>query len=124
MVFPILEGQIKDTRSSSGGIPFTNIDNLTDSKIACNQSLSPFYSARPKQLNGLSQFTKDEEHVTMSAPYCHETAGKIFILTGEIEYLIGERLGGYMVQAWNSNILDSRQTIRLGKKERRSTQKA
>lgn len=62
-----------------------------DNKIACNQSLSPFYSARPKQLNGLPQFSKDEEHVTMSAPYYHQTAGNTFILTGEIEYLFDER---------------------------------
>lgn len=81
------------TRFSSGGIPFTNINRLTDSKIAFNLSPSPFYGARPEQLNVLQKFTKGEEHLTMSAPYYNQTAGKIFVLTGEIEYLIGEILG-------------------------------
>lgn len=69
MVFPIL-----------GGIPLTNIDHLTD-------------GSRPEQLNSLPQFTKDEEHVTMSAPYYHQTAGNIFILMGKIGYLMDERSG-------------------------------
>lgn len=76
---PILKGQIKDARSSFGGMPFTNLDTWS------------FYNARTEQLDGLPQFTKDEEHVTMSVPYYHQTAGNIFILMGKVGYLIDER---------------------------------
>ncbi|MCJ1384260.1 hypothetical protein MMC17_007376 [Xylographa soralifera] len=49
-VIPIIEGDIRDGRCVAGGIPFTNLDPLTDGTITPgNPDL--FYGARPEQLN-------------------------------------------------------------------------
>jgi hypothetical protein len=32
-VIPIIEGNVKDAKCVSGGIPFTNLDHLTDGTI-------------------------------------------------------------------------------------------
>ncbi|KAF1993298.1 hypothetical protein P154DRAFT_527867 [Amniculicola lignicola CBS 123094] len=51
-VIPIIEGKIRDTKCRSGGIPFTNLDPLTDSKLKfkpCNPDV--YYGARPEQLS-------------------------------------------------------------------------
>jgi len=49
-VIPIIEGKIRDTKCRSGGIPFTNLDPLTDGTLkAGNPDI--YYGARPKQLS-------------------------------------------------------------------------
>ena len=49
-VIPIIEGEIKDAKCVSGGIPFTNLDHLTDGTLVPgNPDL--YYGARPEQLN-------------------------------------------------------------------------
>ncbi|PVH94218.1 hypothetical protein DM02DRAFT_618786 [Periconia macrospinosa] len=49
-VIPIIEGKIGDTKCRSGGIPFTNLDPLTDGTL---KSGNPdiYYGARPEQLS-------------------------------------------------------------------------
>ena len=47
---PIIEGDVREGRCVAGGIPFTNLDLLTDGTISPgNPDL--FYGARPEQLN-------------------------------------------------------------------------
>jgi hypothetical protein len=49
-VIPVIEGKIGDAKCRSGGIPFTNLDHLTDGTLAPgNPDL--YYGARPEQLN-------------------------------------------------------------------------
>ncbi|MCJ1245699.1 hypothetical protein MMC30_002903 [Trapelia coarctata] len=49
-VIPIIEGEIRDTKCVSGGIPFTNLDHLTDGTLVPgNPDL--YYGARPEQLD-------------------------------------------------------------------------
>jgi hypothetical protein len=49
-VIPIIEGDVGDGRCTAGGIPFTNLDPITDGTISAgNPDL--FYGARPEQLN-------------------------------------------------------------------------
>lgn len=48
-VIPIIEGEIRDAKCVSGGIPFTNLDHLTDGTLVPgNPDL--YYGARPEQL--------------------------------------------------------------------------
>ncbi|SLM37932.1 hypothetical protein LPUS_07942 [Lasallia pustulata] len=49
-VIPTIEGDIRDGRCVAGGIPFTNLDPLTDGTISPG-SPDIFYGARPEQLN-------------------------------------------------------------------------
>lgn len=49
-VFPTIEGKIRDAKCVAGGIPFTNLDDLTDGTLAPgNPDL--YYGARPEQLD-------------------------------------------------------------------------
>jgi hypothetical protein len=49
-VIPIIEGEIRDAKCVSGGIPFTNLDHLTDGTLVPgNPDL--YYGARPEQLD-------------------------------------------------------------------------
>lgn len=49
-MIPIIEGEIRDPRCVSGGIPFKNLDDLTDGTLKPgNQDL--YYGARPEQLD-------------------------------------------------------------------------
>ncbi|KAA6415829.1 MAG: hypothetical protein FRX48_00547 [Lasallia pustulata] len=49
-VTPTIEGDIRDGRCVAGGIPFTNLDPLTDGTISPG-SPDILYGARPEQLN-------------------------------------------------------------------------
>jgi hypothetical protein len=49
-VIPINEGDIKDAKCVSGGIPFTNLDHLIDGTLVPG-NLDIYYSARPEQLD-------------------------------------------------------------------------
>lgn len=49
-VIPIIEGKIEDSRCTSGGIPFTNLDHLTDGTLVPGNP-DRYYGARPEQLN-------------------------------------------------------------------------
>ncbi|KAG9229574.1 hypothetical protein BJ875DRAFT_507856 [Amylocarpus encephaloides] len=49
-MIPIIEGAIKDASCVSGGIPFTNLDPLTDSTLVPGNP-DRYYGARPEQLN-------------------------------------------------------------------------
>ena len=50
LVIPIIEGEIRDIKCVSGGIPFTNLNHLTDGTLVPgNPDL--YYGARPEQLN-------------------------------------------------------------------------
>jgi hypothetical protein len=49
-VIPIIEGDIKDARCISGGIPFTNLVPLTDGKLAPGNP-DIYYGARPELLD-------------------------------------------------------------------------
>lgn len=50
IVIPIIEGRIEDVKCRSGGIPFTNLDHLTDGTLKPgNPDL--YYGARPEQLD-------------------------------------------------------------------------
>jgi hypothetical protein len=49
-VIPIIEGKIKDTKCRSGGIPFTNLDPLTDGTLKPGNP-DIYYGARPEQLS-------------------------------------------------------------------------
>ncbi|KAF2804455.1 uncharacterized protein BDZ99DRAFT_397979, partial [Mytilinidion resinicola] len=48
-VIPIIEGKIADARCRSGGIPFTNLDPLTDGTLTPGNP-DIYYGARPEQL--------------------------------------------------------------------------
>lgn len=49
-VIPIIEGDVRDGRCVSGGVPLTNLDHLTDGTLSPgNPDL--FYGAHPEQLN-------------------------------------------------------------------------
>ena len=49
-MIPIIEGDIRDARCVSGGIPFTNLDALTDGTLVpVNPDI--YYGARPQQLD-------------------------------------------------------------------------
>ena len=49
-VIPIIEGDIRDARCVSGGIPFTNLDPLTDGTLVPGNP-DIYYGARPEQLD-------------------------------------------------------------------------
>ncbi|MCJ1377738.1 hypothetical protein MMC17_000834 [Xylographa soralifera] len=49
-VIPIIEGEIRDGRCVSGGIPLTNLDHLTDGALSSGNP-DRYYGARPEQLN-------------------------------------------------------------------------
>jgi hypothetical protein len=49
-VIPIIEGNSQDARCVSGGIPFTNLDPLTDGTLVPGNP-DIYYGARPEQLN-------------------------------------------------------------------------
>ncbi|KAF2454500.1 hypothetical protein BDY21DRAFT_353104 [Lineolata rhizophorae] len=49
-VIPIIEGEIGDAKCRSGGIPFTNLDPLTDSTLKPGNP-DIYYGARPEQLS-------------------------------------------------------------------------
>ncbi|KAF1936881.1 hypothetical protein EJ02DRAFT_413226 [Clathrospora elynae] len=55
-VIPIIEGKIRDAKCRSGGIPFTNLDPLTDSTLKSSNT-DIYYGARPEQL---SQKVRDD----------------------------------------------------------------
>lgn len=48
-IVPVIEGEIADRNCVSGGIPFTNLDTLTDGTLAAGNP-SFFYGARREQL--------------------------------------------------------------------------
>ncbi|CBX99673.1 hypothetical protein LEMA_P089120.1 [Plenodomus lingam JN3] len=50
LVIPIIEGKIRDAKCRSGGIPFTNLDPLTDGTLKPGNP-DIYYGARPEQLN-------------------------------------------------------------------------
>ncbi len=49
-VIPIIEGEVKDAKCVSGGIPFTNLAHLTDGTLVPGNP-DRYYGARPEQLN-------------------------------------------------------------------------
>jgi len=49
-VIPIIEGHIKDARCVAGGIPFNNLDHLTDGTIVPGNP-DVYYGTRPERLN-------------------------------------------------------------------------
>jgi len=49
-VIPVIEGKNKDAKCISGGIPFTNLDHLTDETLAPGNP-DRYYGARPEQLD-------------------------------------------------------------------------
>ena len=49
-VIPLMEGEIRDSRGVSGGIPFTNFDHLTDGTLVPGNP-DTYYGARPEQLD-------------------------------------------------------------------------
>ena len=49
-VIPIIEGDIGDAKCISGGIPFTNLDHLTDGTLVPGNP-DIYYGARPKRLD-------------------------------------------------------------------------
>ncbi|PVH91139.1 hypothetical protein DM02DRAFT_620670, partial [Periconia macrospinosa] len=49
-VIPIVEGKIRDAKCRSGGIPFTNLDPLTDGTLKPGNP-DVYYGARPEQLS-------------------------------------------------------------------------
>ena len=49
-VIPIIEGNTEDAKCVSGGIPFTNLDPLTDGTLVPGNP-DIYYGARPEQLN-------------------------------------------------------------------------
>jgi len=49
-VIPIIEGDIKDAKCVSGGIPFTNLNHLTDGTLVPGNP-DRYYGARPEQLS-------------------------------------------------------------------------
>ena len=49
-VIPIIEGNVGDAKCISGGVPFTNLDHLTDGTIAPGNP-DIYYGARPEQLD-------------------------------------------------------------------------
>ncbi|KAL5400912.1 hypothetical protein PMIN03_011977 [Paraphaeosphaeria minitans] len=50
LVIPLLEGRIEDAKCRSGGIPFTNLDPLTDGTLKPGNP-DVYYGARPEQLS-------------------------------------------------------------------------
>jgi len=50
LVIPIIEGKIADAKCRSGGIPFTNLDPLTDGTLKPGNP-DIYYGARPEQLS-------------------------------------------------------------------------
>jgi hypothetical protein len=50
LVIPIIEGKIRDARCRSGGIPFTNLDPLTNGMLKPGNP-DVYYGARPEQLS-------------------------------------------------------------------------
>ena len=48
-MIPIIEGEIRDARCVSGGIPFTNLGQLTDGTLAPGKP-DLYDGARPEQL--------------------------------------------------------------------------
>lgn len=49
-IIPIIEGEIRDGKCVSGGIPFTNLNHLTDGTLSPGNP-DVFHGARPEQLN-------------------------------------------------------------------------
>ncbi|KAF2844171.1 hypothetical protein T440DRAFT_523705 [Plenodomus tracheiphilus IPT5] len=49
-VIPIIEGKTRDAKCRSGGIPFTNLDHLTDGTLKPGNP-DVYYGARPEQLS-------------------------------------------------------------------------
>jgi len=49
-VIPVIEGNIRDAKCISGGIPFTNLGHLTDGTLAPGNP-DRYYGARPEQLD-------------------------------------------------------------------------
>jgi len=49
-VIPVIEGNIRDAKCISGGIPFTNLDHLTNGTLAPGNP-DRYYGARPEQLD-------------------------------------------------------------------------
>ena len=49
-VIPVIEGEVKSSRSVAGNIPFNNLDHLTDGTLSAGNP-DRFYGARPEQLN-------------------------------------------------------------------------
>ncbi|KAL5331167.1 hypothetical protein ACEPPN_000696 [Leptodophora sp. 'Broadleaf-Isolate-01'] len=52
-VIPIIEGEIKDAKCISGGIPFTNLNHLTDGTLVPGNP-DRYYGARPEHSAGMS----------------------------------------------------------------------
>jgi len=49
-VIPVIEGKIRDAKCISGGIPFTNLNHLTDGTLVPGNP-DRYYGARPEQLD-------------------------------------------------------------------------
>jgi hypothetical protein len=49
-VIPFIEGKVEDAKCRSGGIPFTNLDHLTDGTLVPGNP-DIYYGARPEQLD-------------------------------------------------------------------------
>jgi len=49
-VIPVIEGKTRDAKCISGGIPFTNLDHLTDGTLVPGNP-DRYYGARPEQLD-------------------------------------------------------------------------
>jgi hypothetical protein len=50
LVIPFIEGKVEDAKYRSGGIPFTNLEHLTDGTLVPGNP-DIYYGARPKQLD-------------------------------------------------------------------------
>lgn len=49
-VIPTIEGHVEDNKCVSGGVPFTNLEHLTDGTLVSSKP-DLFYGARPEQLD-------------------------------------------------------------------------
>ena len=47
---PIIEGDVRDAKCSSGGVPFTNLEHLTDGTLVPGNP-DIYYGARPEELD-------------------------------------------------------------------------
>jgi hypothetical protein len=66
-VIPIIEGEIQDAKCVSGGIPFTNLDHLTDGTLVPGNP-DCYYGARLEQLNRQVR-TELSDHIVPSTQH-------------------------------------------------------
>ncbi|KAI9675677.1 MAG: hypothetical protein M1817_001044 [Caeruleum heppii] len=78
-VIPIIEGKVEDAKCVAGGIPFTNLDHLTDGAIVPGNP-DRYYGARPEQLN--RQIRRDlNARITPSTQHDLPIAPNFFLAT-------------------------------------------